>query len=126
MDLSAKALDDLETRMRHHGDPLCAKAADAMTLLREREENLRARSAAAGLDSSVCDYVRSVAKELFQGNCTFVIDDIDFMAATANWALLNGIPDELNPEILPMAKKAAQERLRRAEAQTPTDAKENA
>lgn len=58
----------------------------------------------ADLDGCVVGYVRDAAKKTFAGNCTFVDDDLHLITVCARWALLNGIPDEMNPEIIPKAK----------------------
>jgi len=58
----------------------------------------------ADLDGCVVGYVRDAAKNTFAGNCTFVDDDIHLLTFCARWALLNGIPDEMNTEIIPKAK----------------------
>ena len=76
----------------------------------EEIADLRRQLETQNMGSEVCGVVREAANELFQGNCAFVIDDIGLMAAVANWALLNGIPDEMNPEILPKSKAAAARR----------------
>jgi len=58
----------------------------------------------ADLDGCVVGYVRDAAKKTFDGNCTFVDDDIHLLTVCARWALQNGIPDDLCPSIFPKAK----------------------
>jgi hypothetical protein len=94
-----------------------AETAQEIEALRQQIEN-------QNMGSEVCGMVRAAAKELFQGNCAFVDDDICLVAAVANWALLNGIPDEMNPEILPKSKAAAVARCAALSAPTQQKAEE--
>lgn len=69
--------------------------------------SLRSPEASAFLsdmDAEIVALVRKHAAELFAGNCAFADDDLDLMAACAKWALNNGVPDEINPQIIRKAK----------------------
>ena len=55
-------------------------------------------------DAEVVGLLRAAAKEVFGGNCGFVDDDLALLKACAVWAIKNGIPDDLNPGIIPRAK----------------------
>ncbi len=85
------------------------EAMDRAQLL-QKIANLEAKYRFADLDGCVTHYLRKAAKETFAGNCAFVDDDLTLLTVCAKWALRNGIPDELCPDIFPKAKAANSQR----------------
>lgn len=67
---------------------------------------LEAKYRFADLDGEITGYLRMAAKETFAGNCGFADDDLRVLTFCARWALANGIPDDLCPNIFPKAKAA--------------------
>lgn len=118
----ARAGGDDEKRMllRLQNDADIA-AMDRAGLL-QKIASLEAKYRFADLDGCVTHYVRQSAEEVFAGNCTFVDDDLKLLTFCARWALQNGIPDELCPNIFPKAKAAVSQRpdeeARRADTAT--------
>jgi hypothetical protein len=58
----------------------------------------------ASIDAEIVEMLRAAAKEVFGANCSFADDDLLLLKVCAKWAIQNGIPDELNTEIIPRAK----------------------
>lgn len=58
----------------------------------------------AACDAEIVALVRLRMHEVTGVNCGFADDDIAVLATLAKWALENGVPDELSPNIIPLAK----------------------
>lgn len=66
--------------------------------------NLEAKYRFADIDGCITSSLRDAAKQVFAGNCAFADDDLNLLRFCAKWALENGIPDDLCPNIFPKAK----------------------
>lgn len=58
----------------------------------------------AQANAEIVGDVRRLANEVTGGNCSFADDDIKVLAVLAKWAILNGCPDDIAPNILPKAR----------------------
>jgi hypothetical protein len=74
--------------------------------LLQKIAKIEAKYRFADLDGCITSYLRKAARETFAGNCAFADDDLKLLTFCARWALANGIPDDLCPEIFPKAKAA--------------------
>lgn len=115
-----RTIRDLHYRIQELEDECAKTDLDRIRLLRndadleamdkaqliEKIVRLEEKYRYAELDGCVVGYVRDAAKDTFAGNCTFVDEDLHLMTFCARWALENGIPDDLCPNIFPKAKAA--------------------
>jgi hypothetical protein len=56
------------------------------------------------MNDEVIGELRKQARDTFGGNCSFADDDLRLLTVCAQWAILNGIPEEINPQIIRKAK----------------------